>query len=208
MRLRFAEKVDKQTILDNIAEMLNEFSDAGIEEFYGVNLYLNPVHKSTRTSVIINNDKQNGDTVTINGKSLDSKSPSVTELSPKNINKRSNTVKLTIPNVEREKKAQQILDTKRQLFAERLETRNNERIKENECRQLLLTILGCSIQEFNKNTNNRSWLRTRKGIGKYTNKDIGEKVYRIAVKKICGSNDVYLFPWDDINNYIQIENFT
>ena len=203
MRLQFTGKLDKQTILNNIAQLLNEYSDAGIEEFFGVNFYLNPIFKNKASTTIVIGNNKNDDTVTISGTPISEKTTVLKkELSTNAIHKRSSTVKLLIP----ERKRQTILSKRKQEYEEKLRKHKETREKEKEfilkCKKIFLSALDISSFELTKLTKSSGWIRTLAGIEKYTSEKIGNTAYRFTLCYPNNNDVIYLFPTENINQFI------
>lgn len=220
MKLNIKGNVGKQEILEALASTLNSLEEIGVEEFKGVNIYFNAYldgkkvipfigtteldgfeHKSIQKHISFETNAS-GEKIAkfdkgVKGKSMElnniiehyTRINLITEKSIKDAETKENEARLA--------EQARLKNEHEEWLRQRREQEKIDSKNANECILAIRRLLDLSDEEFRKARSSSSWLKTRKGIEKYTLDDIGEKVYRISMKAEEGQlKKMYLLSED------------
>ena len=216
MHLKIQGNVGKQELLETLAGLINSLEDAGVTDFRGVNIYLNPYVCGVKVTAYMNGFAANIISVSkkkhqhiIKGEDGKITTQYDTGIKGSDINldgripcRPTVTFKSTkaVEEEELEKQRLRVLEIEklRELQTAAL---TELRIQEDELKRIggvciadLMERLNLTLIEFKEKRSSSSWLKTQKGIAKYTNKLISDKAFRISMN-IKGSKEkkVYLY---------------
>lgn len=215
MKINIKENVGKQEIIEFISEALNTLEKAGVDEFKGVNFYFNPYVSGEKVVPQINGKAFNFQ-FTSSKKHIEysigedgSKKMSYKKAVASDINLNS-TLQLNQPVELPSKKSLDLQEAEQIALAKerhkKLEAEHNEKLRKQreikmqderirqKCIEKLCEILGLSAEEFKLQKSSFGWIKTEKGIQKYSSDLTESRVFRISMKiKDCKEKKVHLF---------------
>lgn len=216
MRLKIKGNVGKQEMLESFAQLINSLEDAGVNEFKGVNLYFTPYVSGERVQPLFNgieaglqcdSEKKHRTTEKDeDGKSVVHYQTGVRG-SDINLDGRipyNPKIKLITEKMLEEEKLKEWERNREERESrmaaiykkeeERQAIAKEEKEKGVICLAFIREKLGMSEEEFRNSMGSSNWIRTQRGIEKYTSDKVVNKAFRISMK-IEGSNEkkVYLF---------------
>lgn len=215
MKLKIRGSVGKQEIIESISRLINSLEDAGVNEFYGLNLYFNARSSGQKVVPLFNGEQ--GDIV-IEPKGLhvnqneDGQINYVTGLGGAEINlssRLSDKLKVSIQTEAaikaeeasriREEK-ERIKRTQEELMRQR-KAKHMAEVRDQQiaslCEAFMMKESGLSAEGYAHIKSSTGWIKSRRAIERYTAEDVGDRVFRISLK-VPESNqkDVFLFNED------------
>ncbi|AUW07352.1 hypothetical protein [Vibrio campbellii] len=216
MRLTINGAVGKQELLESFSRLLNSLEDAGVNEFKGVNLYFNtyisgkkvfPYFDGKEANILHNSQKEHITTdVDDSGKKTIKYQSGVKGCDIDLDSRLTFDSNITLPTAEMiaEERREELEREQAERELEQAEYEEKRRQKreaeeaeqaiERACVAVLKDKLCLSEQEFKLERSSMGWVKSRKGIDKYSVNIKEERVFRISMK-IKGSSEkkAYLF---------------
>jgi hypothetical protein len=202
MKANIKGSVGKKEILEFLARCLNTLEDAGVTDFKGVNLYFNPYIAGNKvTPSLEGNEIEFTHTSNESHIKFDTVESGmkvatyVTHIKGVNIDldTRFNLEpKIELPTeieliakrsaLTEAREAKQRASTEAYYKSQKKEKalREAEREVEKKCIEIVISTLDIPEIEFKNLKPNKNWLTTIKGIKRYTDKDIGNSVFRVS----------------------------
>lgn len=224
MRLKIKGKVGQQEILEFISSMLNSVEAAGVEEYQGVNFYFNCC-KDGKSVHIVQDDGVPLNSISVSPAGVHRK----TEIQDGKklhsfVTGAGSDINLSGEFVFQEPLAtmtdeelnalraneQKAFDERMKTLREESERRDRARMEERQrkaeieskCCAFIVEQYKIDAKDLHNIVLSRNWLVTRKGIEKYTNQDIGDVAYRIAMRPGKEDKTKRVFLFDASGNFV------
>lgn len=231
MKLSIKGRVGQQEILELISKTLNMLEHLGVEEYQGVNFYFNPYKDGENLvlqtdtgpieSIRIGSDKKHLQMSEVDGVKMQSFKTGVdpdvdfssrltiqcgelTVISTKELKR----LEAEADRLYRQREAERV-EAHRKILEEKQRVRDEQKAVEKRCFDHLKELYGLSYKQLSDLLVSRNWLVSRKGIAKYTDKDLGDNVHRIKVRSTTAGapSTVYLFsPGGELLESVTTEN--
>jgi hypothetical protein len=198
MKLTIKGSIGKQELIQQLINTLNTLEDAGVEEYMGVNIYFNPVVAGKKSVATIDGNSFDYKYTSKKEHKATSKDKAIQGRKPFSLNTESHLfpphdIKFIAEDVIKQNALdEEALRNQNYLkWKEEMKQANYERDlaaketknKAKKCIAELQKKLNITRNEYKEQLNGTGWLKTKKGVEKYTQENIEIPVFRITMNK-------------------------
>ncbi|MFS1430191.1 hypothetical protein LMH73_024530 [Vibrio splendidus] len=191
MKITFSGNKTKKELLESFAKVLNSLDDAGVTDFFGVTIFINTASGGSRVIPTVNETELD----IVNFSENKGVSHHCAKKESININGRLKyNSPIQIPTQTEFNNAKWKRERACSAVPDKLD--EESRIA-SACIRTLRKALGLSNDEYITFKSSSGWIRTANGIRRYTEENVGMKVFRITMKvKGTRNKDTYIFKCD------------